>query len=291
MDTHLSERRLIDSLITKRQQFIDVYLSSVRLQRQALAISASIDDSVKSGDADGSNSFDLVFYNLAKSLGEVGIHKSLPRFSNLTRLSEEQLTLAVTRVVDNRMWELLFQRLGFYSLMSHSQITEFQHTVANAPPAFDINTVVDTLHYYYRHRDGMLISALMETLSELPDYVCNDKTKFTAKFTVSDAFYTFNDGYRLDSPSQLQRILNFIWHIILVNEISVDGGGVVASRLWDALSDAVERCSDIADLYDLDVMGIRFRFFKKRSVHVALPQHIADGLNDSLSKTRALKHA
>lgn len=55
MDTHLSERRLIDSLITKRQQFIDVYLSSVRLQRQALAISASIDDSAKSGDADGSN--------------------------------------------------------------------------------------------------------------------------------------------------------------------------------------------------------------------------------------------
>lgn len=137
MTNELIEFKLIDELLLSRNELISTYLHSVALQRESIKIANKIEQLIPQLNASHVDSFDIVFIKLSNRLGEHNRHRQLPAMSNLIQMSEKKLEETVTHVIDGTLWDVLFNRLGFYGWLSNKQKNEFFKICQENPKPFD----------------------------------------------------------------------------------------------------------------------------------------------------------
>lgn len=136
----------------------------------------------------------------------------------------------------------------------------------------------------------MLLESLLDTIQEFSTaYVNNNRQQFTKKIIIENAFTPYGDSYKLSAHEGLQSLLTLIWRWVLVNRTVIDTDGVKQSGLWRSLEEIVHNSKgDLEELNSIILLGIEFRFFKKRTLHILLPESMISILNDRLASSRML---
>ncbi|ACH64807.1 hypothetical protein VFMJ11_B0030 (plasmid) [Aliivibrio fischeri MJ11] len=286
----LVESKLIDQLIIKRKALIDTFSQAVSLQIKATKLADEINRDIPTNNAGYIDDFSIVFIQLARALGETSKKRSLPRQSNLVKLSEVQLNAIVTKTVDSNLWEVVFNRLGFFGHMSQEQISLFMNQCRTEPLPFERENIEGTFRNIFENQEKILLDSLLDTVQRLStSYRSNDTRKFTKKIIIDNALCSFGNTYRLVTHEGLQSLLTLIWRWVLVNKMKVEEDGLRQSGLWHCLNEKVTNSGgDIDELASVFLFDIEFRFFKKRSIHVLLPDGMLNTLNEKLASTKML---
>lgn len=286
----LIELKLIDQLIIKRKLLIDTFCQAVELQVKAMKIADEINQDIPTVNSGYIDDFSSIFIQLASALGESSRGRSLPRNGNLVRLSEKELKALVIKTVDSSLWVLVFNRLGIFGSMSQLQITQFTKQCKDNTLPFDREHIEGTLRNLFDNQESMLLESLLDTIQEFSTaYVNNNRQQFTKKIIIENAFNPYGESYKLSAHEGLQSLLTLIWRWVLVNRTVIDTDGVKQSGLWRSLEERVQNSKgDLEELNSITLLGIEFRFFKKRTLHVLLPESMISILNDRLASSRML---
>ncbi|MEZ8028586.1 DUF4942 domain-containing protein [Enterovibrio norvegicus] len=284
------EVRLIDNLLTQRKNLIANYVESIRLQRAAWEIAGAIDSAIPKHNAGYVDDFSIVFSLLAKRLGESAKKSLFPRTDSLVSLSQDKVTQIVTQVIDGQLWDVLFNRMGFYGAMSSKQKDAFRKSCRENPQPFDRDHLEGTLKAMIRDEDTTLLEALVDTVQSLSSgYRSNDNFLFPRRIIIEQAFSSYGTTFKLATHSTLQTLLTLVWRWALAHKLASDEAGI-SIGLWDQLDALVQNSEgDISRLSAVNLAGIEFRFFEKRTVHVYLSESMLYQLNTKLSETRYLK--
>lgn len=288
--TNLVEQKLIDTLVRQRTEFIELNLQSVLLQKKASALACSIDLGIPSENAGFLDCFDSVFHSISTALGESTKNRVRPKEASVKYKNESDLKAIITKVVDERLWDMLFNRLGLYKSMSKSQQLKFGAACRENPQPFTLQNVQATLQSMYENRESDLLDALFDTFTSLSStYVSNEQRKFGNKIIIDNSFCEYRDSFALQSHESLEMLLTVVWRWILVNRWQIDETGVSTNKIWEHLSQSLENTDqDYNAIRSIESHGIEFRFFRKKTVHVLFPNSMIALLNGQLAKANAL---
>ncbi|OEE37288.1 hypothetical protein A1QO_04070 [Vibrio genomosp. F10 str. ZF-129] len=284
------EQKLVDTLLVLRSDLIKTYCQSVELQRQSLAIANQIERLIPKKNAGYIDDFDVVFIRLAERLGESSSSRSLPKMSFLLSLSSEKLNKVIQDVIDEHLWSVMFNRLGVFSMMSKLQKDKFTKQCRLDPLPFEKQNVEGTLRSLFSRKEEVLLESLQDSLNDLPNsFQSNDQYKFNKRIIIKNGFISYGDTFKLTTHDSLQSILGYIWQLIYMNGWQVDSNGLKGNFIWDELDTIVSKSNgDISLLDSVEVLGIEFRFFAKKTIHILMPDTLIGALNDAVARTNAL---
>ncbi|MFG0447420.1 MULTISPECIES: DUF4942 domain-containing protein [Vibrio] len=285
------EAKLIESLVQKRTQFIDVYATSLILHKKAIQLSHNIDCLIPDYNQSYPMSFDFSFSKIAQECGETSSNRiRFIREVTLHSMCDEDVIPKVTKVVDGLLWEMLFNRLGLLKLMSKKQSDKFNNDCNENPQPFVLDIVESTLASFYETHGETMLEALMDSFAALSGtYTSNDGVKFGKRVIVDDAFIEYGGHFKVNSFSPLETLLGIVWRWILANRLAINENGLARNGILDELEVALKGAGlDYSEIDNVESHGITFRFFKKKTVHILFPDSMIELMNDQLAKSNAL---
>lgn len=284
--TALTEQKLIEKLVVLRNEFITTNTEAIILHKKAIEISRNINTSIPTINAGYVDDFDTVFHSISAALGENTRNRVRPKDASISRLSDNEICELVTKKVDGRLWDVLFNRLGLYKSMSAKQKSEFRSDCDNNPMSFTLDVITETLLNLVANQEEIMIDGLYDTFSSLKStYVSNDVCMFGKKVVIDNAFVEYGDSFKLATHNKLQSLIEVVWRWILVNKFEMTESGVNANQIWDDVSKQLEDSEQDYDLIkSIKSFSIEFRFFKNKNVHVLFPDSMIAMLNSQLAK-------
>ncbi|HAS8538248.1 TPA: DUF4942 domain-containing protein [Vibrio vulnificus] len=287
---NIFEYKVIDHMIANRDKMIEQYYNSLLLVKESVRLANEINDLFGDKHQSFHQSFDTVFYDLNRSIGNSCAKQMYPSASDIVRKTDKQLKDIVTKVIDRDCWKFLYNKLGIIGTMSSQQSKTFYEKLDLEPPTFARGVIEAALVGVFESRHELMFEGLIQTITSADNkYTHNSQFMFGKKFIFENAFYDYGGTFKLHSPSELQTVLSYIWRWVFMNSYQLGQEGITSGNLWSELDKVVQDSKgDIDEIRSVFIMGIEFRFFLKRTVHVLLPDSIRDKLNEDLSKTKAL---
>ncbi|MEZ8959541.1 DUF4942 domain-containing protein [Vibrio lentus] len=283
--------KLLDSLLTKREQLISIYCAITKLQKDSLAIEDNIEQEVPRVNEAYLSVFSGLSIVVSQALDDSTQNRSHARSTSLRYLSQEEIDKRITTTIDRELWKLVFNRLGLMGMMSTNQRAQLNKELTDSPKPFTIENLEPTMRSYYQDRDLHHLNCLIDTLQGLNAfYVSNQKPVFNKKIIIEKTTTTNNTlTVILQSISELRPLVASIWKWSLHSDWKITEDGVASGDLWDHLNAKVNECDGDWDLLrQLDINGIKFKFFKKGTAHIELPAPLIDCLNAQIEKTQFL---
>lgn len=288
--TGIIQPKLIDRLVQQRNTFIEVYLQAIRLHQESIKVADAIDNTIPTQNSGYIDHFGSVFRSVAVELGQVSANSSMPREYFIQSVSESKLRTIITKHVDSKMWKMLFNRLGLLKSMSQAQQNQFFSDCDNRPKTFSLDNVQATLQSLHDNRDSDLLDSLFDVFLGLSSaYASNGKRQIRSKVIIENAFHEYGDTFKLTNHEHLDVLLNVIWRWVLMNNWRFDNNGMSENAIWTEVSNVMEASNQDYDAIGvIHSHGIEFQCFKKKTIHVVLPDSMVSLLNDQLAKTGAL---
>ncbi|MGR5555710.1 DUF4942 domain-containing protein [Vibrio fortis] len=287
---NIFEYKVIDHMIANRDKMIQQYHSSLLLVKDSVRIANEINEMFGEKHQSFHQSFDTVFTSLNRSIGNSCAKQVYPSASDIIRKTDKQLKDIVTKIIDRDCWKFLYNKLGIIGTMSTQQSEAFYAKIDLEPPTFARGVIEAALVGVFESRHELMFEGLVQTITNADSkYAHNSQFMFGKKIIFENAFCNYGDTFKLDSPSKLQTVLSYIWRWVFMNSYQLGQEGITSGDLWSELDKVVRDSNgDIDEIRSVSIMGIEFRFFLKKTVHVILPDSIRDKLNEDLSKTKAL---
>ncbi|HDM8060754.1 DUF4942 domain-containing protein [Vibrio harveyi] len=290
MSTELIEVKLVESLVQKRTLLIDHYCNAINLQKLSFQLSEEIDSMLPSDNASYYQTFTTIFYDICANLGEKSKSRYFHKVDSIITMTDEKIKALITSAVDENLWSLLFNRMGFKSMMSEAQRAQFNTEEALA---FTIENVRGTLAYWLVEANNIMLSGVMDTISKLgSQYISNSRIKAGQRIIIKNALGNV-DNFSLDGDSELRQLLNYVWRLCFGGGFHPTKTGFMNNEIWQDLNHQLEQKAKVADgdisfISYIESHGIEFRFFQNKNVHVLLPDPIISMLNNKLSESNYL---
>jgi hypothetical protein len=293
MDTSLVKQELIDLLCNKRSTFISLMVQQVELTKQTYQLCKEMDNMIPSHPNANYDYLDIVFYHFKDAMGE-NLKSRLPKDVNLIEMSTEKATALFTRILDENLWLILFNRINVFSLMSAGAKTAFREQVKASPLPFTPENIANNLADLLSRQDELLLDGLIESIqANNQGYVCNEKFQFNKKVIFKDATFVYGRFVKLKDTGGFKDVVTFLSKVVFGRQsILSDNGSVQDTYLWDEFNHyfTEEQLETLhGDIIEFE--GGKVTFFNNGNAHLVLNPALVSFLNQQLSKSNALKYA
>lgn len=285
----LTQTRLIEQLVSKRQLLIDVMFKQFQLTHQAHSICDEMDKLIPAHRAVTYDYLDIIFIQLRHVLGENSVRMQ-PRDVSMLTKSPEDLRSMFKKILDSNLWSILFNRLNIYSLMCKTSKEAFRAQLDANPLEFTVDNVNSTLSDLIDRQDEILIDSLMQSvLNGDQSYANNDKFRFKKKTVFTDTCSCRAGYVKVDAHSYLRDTLNILSRITFGKRTKVIEQKLESPYLWKLVEDH-HSATDVDSFFSepIHFSGGAIKFFKKGTAHLNLEAELVTLLNDKLSKSKSL---
>lgn len=286
----LIEQKLINNLVNLRNEFIETNITAILYHKKAIELSQTINSYIPSSNAGYIDDFGSVFHSISSVLCENTRNRARPKEASITSMSDDSIRQLITKEVDRHLWSMMFNRLGFFKMMSSTQIDNFKTQCKTAPMPFTLDVIYETLANIAENKEDLMIEALYDTFNDLKStYVSNNSCMFGNKVIIDGSFLEYGDSFKLKTHEKLETLLEIVWRWILVNKWEITENGVNSNQIWDDVSNRLKNSNQDYDLIkSIESFSIEFRFFKNKNVHVLFPPSMIALLNSQLAKKNYL---
>lgn len=290
----LVEQKMIDKLIVKRRELVEVYVTMLQAKRDAMALVVQMQGIIPLGSAMCFDDLTDMPIVINEAFGEKAGHRLSPRDHLLAGKTNEEIRESVTKVIDRRLWDSCYNRMNVYSLMTQEERVAFAKQDCKDVLEFTLENVGATLMNLFNNRHDMMVSKLMKVVisAERSGYKSNEGFKFGPRIVLENACHSLKLSANVITPmSDLYAVLTSLESVVNGHKVYFEDGAFKHARLWnELLEDVTQQGVDIGQLEDVDLRayGIKVRFFKKGTVHLILSSQLIVALNDLLAKTKSL---
>lgn len=226
-------------------------------------------------------------------MGE-NIASRLPKDVNILQMSTQGINDLFTRVLDENLWLIIFNRLNVFALMSARSRKAFKAQLKDSPLAFTPVNISNTLVDLLSRQDDLLLDGLIESIQDNNQvYVCNDKFQFNKKVIFKDATFIYGSHVKLRDAGGFKDVVTFLSKVVYGHKSILSVAAAVKDTyLWDVMNDYF--LTEQLEVLDRDVIefdGAKVTFFNNGNVHLSLSPVLVSFLNQQLSKSNALKYA
>jgi len=287
----LIKQEALDILCNKRVLLISLMAQQIKLLKESYKLCDEMDKILPPHPLALYDYLDIIFINFKAMTGESG-KQLLPRDVNLLSLGKDKAIEIFTHVLDKAMWQMLFNRLNIYSLMSAKSKVDFNNSLKDKPLPFVIETVCSTLSNILETQDEMLINSLIESiLSVSTNYKCNDTFKFTNKVIFNESCHKLHDHFKLNAEGAFKDTITFLSKVIFADKtITKNDKYLNDTYLWRLMTEYfTDNKLDHLDRDEVTFTGGKVVFFNNGNSHLQLNNETVSFLNSELSKTKSLR--
>jgi hypothetical protein len=293
MDTSLVKQELIELLCVRRVTFISLMVQQVELIKQTHQLCKEMDDMIPSHPNANYDYLDIVFFQFKEVMGET-LRSRIPKDVNILEMGTQSTTELFTKILDENLWLIIFNRLNVFSLMSAGARKVFKAQLKETPLAFTPENIANTLSDLLGRQDELLLDGLIESIqANNQGYVCNDKFRFNSKVIFKDATFMYGRFVKLRDSGGFKDVITFLSKVVFGRQsISSADSSVKDTVLWEQMNDYFIE-EQLETLYGdvVEFEGGKVTFYNNGNAHLILSPAMVSFLNQQLSKSNALKHA
>lgn len=256
--THLIKSVSVDKILAERQEAINAFVSAMALMQVARKKIAHVTGK------DSETAMNECFYSALHVASDA-----------------EKCGNTIARKMDVKIWARLMDESGMYSIMSHKQRDQWEHTLySDSMPLATMENVASTFGGLYQDRDTVYREGITHVFRSLSwDYKSNNPVMIGKKI-IKEGFFQQSRTYYRTRREFLETIDDLARAFYLFdNKTLPDHRSGVGQQLDDFFS--VNGFS--GDAFEHEYFSIKY--FKKGSVHIVFKRpDLVDAINDLIAE-------
>jgi hypothetical protein len=287
----LMKPELIDTLCQLRAEMLEAFRHQITFMRKCHSLCQRMDDMIPSSAAANYDYFDIIFIRFRQILGD-NARQNFSRDNDLMRKSEDELAAMFTKIVDEELWRICFNRLNVFSLMSSKMKEEFKKQNKTNTLLFTVNNVEATFLSLLACREAMMIESLLDCVIKADkSYASNSGVSFGKRIVFDKQLYRANNVHWMPSSMSIfHDFISFYCRVVLgEGTIKANNGEVQDVSIWKEIHSffTTEKINKL-ERDELEFTGCKFRFYNNGNIHVTLKEDTVAFLNAKLSESNAL---
>jgi len=286
----LINQQAINHLCNKRVTLISLMRQQIMLLKESYKLCDEMDKILIPHPSAIYDYLDIVFIQFKSKTGEPG-RQLLPKDVNLLSLSTDESEEIFTRILDKALWQMLFNRLNIYSLMSAKSKTDFIKSLTDNPLPFVLDVIYSTLSDLLSRQDEMILNSLVESIQLVSNkYKCNDTFKFNNKVIFKLACKKSYNYFSLNKDGAFKDTITFLSKVVFADKtITKDEQHLNDTYLWRIMTEYFSTNKlEYLEREEVSFTGGKAVFYNNGNAHLYLDKDIVCFLNSELGKTKSL---
>tara|TARA_R110000737_G_scaffold311217_1_gene320144 strand:+ start:234 stop:1115 length:882 start_codon:yes stop_codon:yes gene_type:complete len=287
----LMKPELIDTLCQLRAEMLEAFRHQIIFMRKCHSLCQRIDDMIPSSPAANYDYFDIIFIRFRQVLGD-NARQTFSRDNDLMRKSEDELVAMFTKIVDEELWRICFNRLNIFSLMSSKMKEEFNKQNKAKTLSFTVDNVEATFLSLLSGREAMMIESLLDCVIKADkSYASNTGVSFGKRIVFDKQLFRANNVYWMPSSrSVFHDFISFYCRVVMgEGTIKANNGEVHDVSIWKEIHDffTIEKIEKL-ERDEIEFTGGKAIFFNNGNIHVTLEEDTVAFLNAKLGESNTL---